>query len=55
MSKKLNEVELTALKDERHDLMTQLVRMTQEYVNTTTPLHRRLLAVEDKLDAAGWL
>ena len=52
---RINEVELGALQDERRDLITQLVRMTQEYVNTTTPLHRRLLVVEDKLDAAGGL
>ena len=49
MSKKPDEVELAALQEERRDLLARLVRMTKEYVNTTTPLRSRLRAVEDKL------
>lgn len=51
---KASEAELAALKEERRDLTAQIVRMTQEYVNTTTPPHTRMRAVEDKL-GRGWL
>jgi hypothetical protein len=52
---KANEAELVVLRDERHDLITQIVRMTEEYVNTTRPLHLRVLDIEDELGPAGWL
>lgn len=46
---KANEAELGALQDEQRDLLTQLVRVTKEYVDTVMPLRGRLTAVEDKL------
>ncbi|WP_231122220.1 hypothetical protein [Mycobacterium intracellulare] len=50
-----SEVALRALKRERESLIGQLVRMTQEYLQVTMPLHSRLRIVESELDKAGWL
>ena len=55
MSKKPDEVELAALQQERRDLLGRIIRMTEEYVNTTMPLHTRLRGVEDDLEAEGFL
>jgi hypothetical protein len=49
MSNETNDAALAVLREERRNLLTQLVRMAQEFTNTTMPLVSRLRAVEDKL------